>query len=69
MYRILTLVLAALVLLLLVGTARRYRVERDRQSVAAASAPATTAAPRIAEVPDSIRIAARAPCAPITASW
>ena len=60
MYRILTLILAALVLLLLVGTARRYRAERDRQSVAAASAPATTTTRRIAEVPDSVRIAARA---------
>ncbi len=60
MYRILTLLLAALVLLLLVGTARRHRAERDRRSVAAASAPAATAEPRIAEVPDSVRAAARA---------
>jgi hypothetical protein len=60
MHRIPTSLLAALVLLLLVGTARRYRAERDRQSVAAASAPATTTGPRVAAVPDSIRIAARA---------
>ncbi len=60
MYRFLTLLLAALVVLLLVGTARRYRAERDRQSVAAASAPASAGGATIAEIPDSARIAARA---------
>jgi hypothetical protein len=58
MQRILTLMLTALVILLFVGTARRYRAARGQQSVAAANAPDITSAPRPA--PDSARFAALA---------
>lgn len=58
MQRILTLALVALVLLLFVGTARRYRAGRARQSVVAASVPAAVSA--TPAVPDSARIVARA---------
>lgn len=58
MQRLLTLMLTALVVLLLVGTARRYRAARAQQSLAAATAPGADTAS--AAVPDSLRAAARA---------
>ena len=50
--------MTALVVLLFVGTARRYRAARAHQSLAATSAPARDSSPR--PLPDSARIAARA---------
>ena len=50
--------LTALVALLLIGTARRYRAARAQQSLAAARAPEVDSAPR--PLPDSARSAARA---------
>lgn len=58
MQRLLTLMLTALVILLFVGTARRYQAARAHQSLAAANAPAVDSAPGL--VPDSARFAARA---------
>lgn len=58
MQRLLTLMLTALVVLLFVGTARRYRTARAHQSVAAATAPGADTADPVA--PDSLRAAARA---------
>jgi len=56
MQRILTLLLTALVVLLFVGTARRYRFARAQQTLAAANAPDVDSAPVTA--PDSARFAA-----------
>ncbi|MEZ4413372.1 MAG: matrixin family metalloprotease [Gemmatimonadales bacterium] len=58
MQRLLTLMLTAFVILLFVGTARRYRAARAHQSVAAATAPDPDAPPNAAT--DSLRAAARA---------
>jgi hypothetical protein len=58
MQRLLTLMLTALVVLLFVGTARRYRAARAQQSLASTSAPALEVAPVAAR--DDARIAARA---------
>jgi len=58
MQRLLTFILTALVVLLFVGTARRYQAARAHRTLAAANAPAVDSAPRA--MPDSVRLAARA---------
>jgi len=58
MQRILVLVLAALAVLLFVGTARRYQTTRAHRSTVAVSAPPTAAMPP--PVSDSLHAAARA---------
>jgi hypothetical protein len=56
MQRFLTLMLTALVVLQFVGTARRYRLARAQQTLAAANAPDVDSAPVTA--PDSARLTA-----------